>query len=274
MTSRYAIINGEYILSDRAQINISDLSIQRGYGIFDFFRIIHSKPVFLEDHLDRFFNSADRMHLPLIWTRDELKSFILSLVKKNEQEYAGIRMTLTGGYSSDGYTPATPNLIVTQQPMNAPLNIMHKGISLITHSYQRQLHDVKTIDYLQAVYLQPHIKRHRADDVLYHNNGIISECPRSNIFMVSKEGEIITPVGNILEGITRKKVLSLTDNTVQQRDIRLEEVMNAREVFVTSTTKEVLPVLQIDGKVIGNGEPGKITQDIYHRFLEERNTTS
>ncbi|MGO8055712.1 aminotransferase class IV, partial [Rhizobium leguminosarum] len=95
----------------------------------------------------------------------------------------------------------------------------------------------------------------------YHRNSIITECPRSNLFIVTKENKLVTPAHNILKGITRKNVLQLASSImeVEERDIKLTELLDAAEVFLTSTTKKVLPVLNVDGNAIGNARPGPVT---------------
>ncbi len=266
MSYIYAVINGDFILKEEATILISDLSIQRGYGIFDYFRTVNNSPVFLEDHLDRFYRSASGMNLAATVDRDQLKEIIQQLMDKNNIPDSGIRLTLTGGYSEDGYSLATPNLLITQTPFTFNKENFNKGIRLITFDHQRQLPQVKTIDYVMAIHLQPFIKENNADDVLYHNNGAICECPRSNFFIVTKNNEVVTPAKNILEGITRKKILDFTEFDCKEADISLEDIKNAREAFVTSTTKNVLPVLLIDGSIIGNGKPGKVTAEIYEKL--------
>lgn len=265
--STHALINGNYVTAEDASILISDLSVQRGYGIFDYFRTIGGKPVFLADHLDRFYRSAEFMHLPVPAARARLQQLIEDLIAKNNIPDSGIRITLTGGYSENGYTPADPNLLITQTPFAFSEAGFEKGIQLITHDFQRQLPQVKTIDYLQAIYLQPYIKAQQADDVLYHHQGSIRECPRANFFIVTATGEVVTPAEHILQGITRKKILTFSDFRIKATDVHLSDVRNAREAFISSSTKEVLPVLKIDGEPVGDGRPGKLTRQIYDRLM-------
>ncbi len=268
--SHYAIINGAFVAEEEAKIRVSDLAVQRGYGIFDYFRITGNRPGFLDDHLDRFYNSAAFMHLPVAADRAQLKQLIAGLIEKNHLPDAGIRLTLTGGYSDNGYTPAEPNLLITQAPFIFDAGTFQKGLRLITHDYQRQLPEVKTIDYLQAIYLQPQLKASSADDVLYHEHGALRECPRANFFIVTQSGEVLTPASRILKGITRKKILAFSDLRVRESDLRLEDLDNAAEAFISSTTKEAMPVLEIDGKPVGDGKPGKITTEIFKRLLAAR----
>jgi branched-chain amino acid aminotransferase len=268
----YSVISNDFVLKNEASILISDLSIQRGYGIFDFFRTINNEPVFLEDHLDRFFYSASQMFLDSDLNRSGIKQLIHRLIEKNNIADSGMRITLTGGYSEDGYSLAKPNLLITQSAFTFNTEIFNKGIKLITFNHQRQLPSVKTIDYLMAIHLQPFIKSHSADDVLYYQENEITECPRSNFFIVTERDEVLTPSKNILKGITRKKILGLSDLDVRETSVTLEDLKTAREVFISSTTKNILPVLEIDGKTISNGKPGRITTQIYDRIckLKER----
>ena len=194
MNQMYSIINGEFVLKNEASILITDLSIQRGFGIFDYFRTINNVPVFLVDHLERFYFSASEMFMDIGYSRSDLGQLIQGLIDKNGVPDSGIRITLTGGYSEDGYLPAKPNLLITQTPFSFNKDNFDKGINLITYKHQRQLPQVKTIDYLMAIRLQGFIKENNADDVLYFNNNEITECPRSNFFIVTKNDEVITPL--------------------------------------------------------------------------------
>jgi branched-chain amino acid aminotransferase len=268
MSEIYSIINDDFVLKNEASILISDLSIQRSYGIFDYFRTINNQPVFLEDHLDRFFYSAGEMNLQANLSRSEIKQIIQQLIEKNNIPDSGIRITLTGGYSEDGYALAKPNLLITQTAFTFNNEVFNRGIKLITFNHQRQLPSVKTIDYLMAIRLQRWIKERNADDVLYFKQNEITECPRSNFFIVSQKDEVITPIKGILKGITRKKILCFSDFIVKETSITPEDIKTAKEAFITSTTKNVLPVFEIDRVAIGDGKPGRITTQLYDRICK------
>lgn len=246
---KWVFLNNEFVQEEKAALHFRDLSIQRGYGIFDFFKVVNGIPVFLSAHVNRFYFSAAQMRLRVRYSMEELQTIIQQLLQKNDMPHTGVRITLTGGYSADGYQLSEPNLLISAHPFTPPSKEqMEKGISLITHLHQRQLPQVKTIDYLMAIWLQPLIKEKKADDVLYYQNTVISECPRSNLFMVTKENKIITPAKNILKGIVRMKVMDLAKKwfEVEERDISLDEIKTAKEVFITSTTKSILPVARIN----------------------------
>lgn len=266
-----AFVNGNYLSAENASLNINDLAIQRGYGVFDFFRIKNFVPLFLDDYLDRFFNSAAALRLKPVQSRAEIVTVIYELIKRNNLAEAGIKLTLTGGYSLDGYQPAlTPNLIITQQKLPSAMpGKFITGVKIISHNYQRDLPEVKSINYLMGVWLQQKIMGQHAADVLYFRNGLVSEFPRANVFMVTHDQKIVTPDENILHGITRKMVLELAaaKYTVEKRQVSLNEIKSAAEVFMTSTTKRLLPVCKVDETVIGDGNAGPVTVLLNDGFM-------
>lgn len=271
---KWVFINDDFFEEDKAVIKTNDLALQRGYGVFDFFRTGNNKPLFLEDYLDRFYHSAKEMFIKVPLERKQLKEIIFKLIEKNNLPESGIRITATGGYSPDGYMPVEGNIIIQRQPLKLPPKEKYEnGIKIITHEYVRDLPSVKSINYLMGVWLQQKIKEKQADDVLYYKSGIISECPRSNIFIVTNKGELLTPVDNVLAGITRKKILEMSRNVMPTftRDITLTELKNANEVFITSTTKRLLPIVQIDGEKVGDGKPGNVTAALYDLFMKMEN---
>lgn len=272
----YYSINGEIVSSTEATISVNDLGLQRGYGIFDYFKTVKGSPVFLEHHLDRFFRSAEMMKLKPPFSREQMKHHISALLDKNGADSSGVKLTLTGGESADGFTPGSPTLIIMQSPL-ALLPGLHQGIRIITYEYQRQMPSVKTTDYLMAVWLQSLIRQNNAQDVLYFYNNIITECPRANIFIVTKDHRILTPATNVLHGIIRGRLLAMEGSyTVSEATITLDDLYQASEVFITSTTKNVLPVLQVDQQVINNGEPGPITrklaEELQSMIMKQLNT--
>lgn len=263
MKERYVWVNDVLAPARQASLLVSDLAIQRGYGIFDFFKTFDNRPVFLDEHLARWFRSAERMRLDPGKTPSDLREMIHQLIRKNELPESGIRLTLTGGYPADGYSIARPNLVISQNPLTPyPTADLPDPIRLVSYPHIRQLPDIKTIDYLMAIWLRPFIEAHDADDVLYHLDGTFSECPRSNVFLVTREDTLVTPASNILHGVIRGKVLELARRrlAVEERDVRLEELRDAKEVFITSTGKHIWPVVRVDGRVVGGGAPGSVAK--------------
>ncbi|WP_461790057.1 aminotransferase class IV [Pedobacter sp.] len=268
MENKYTYVNGQIVLDQEANLLVSDLAIQRGYGIFDFLKTVNGRAIFIEDYFNRFYNSAKEMNLEIELDRNELHQAVNSLLQKNNIPNSGLKIILTGGYSEDGYQIAKPNLVIVQTPFTYDEASFNNGLKLLSHNYQRQLSSVKTIDYLQAIRLQPILKLKQADDLIYHHNGQVRECPRANIFIV-KNREVITPKTDILRGITRSKILSiqLEDITITERDFSLDDLIQADEAFISSSTKNILPIINLDGKPIGNGQPGKITTALNKQLM-------
>lgn len=266
-----AFLNNAFVADEEARLHGSDLSIQRGYAVFDFLRTVNAKPLFLQHHLDRFIQSAENMHLKVEQCKEELTQIIDQLIEQSQLKEAGIRLLLTGGYSPDTYHTTTPNLLITCNPVKTSTRgQFEKGFSIITHQHQRELPHIKSINYLMAVWLHPLLAQKKADDVLYHQNNIITEFPRANVFIVTKENKLITPAHNMLKGITRKFVLEQAADfmQVEERDVTLDEIYNASEVFLTSTTKRVIPVLKVDDQKIGEGVPGSVALQLWDLFMK------
>lgn len=268
--------DGQFKEINNLHLPIADLGVQRGYGIFDFLRTNKNYAVFLADHLDRFYNSAAVMHLPIEHTRAEIISIVNHLIAENKLQFSGIKLILTGGDAADGYTISTPRLSIFQQVLQPPpISIPEKGIHLVSRAYQRQLPSVKTTDYLMAIWLQPWLNEQKGDDLLYYNEHSVTECPRANIFMVTKNNVIVTPKENMLWGITRKNIISLAQTmgfSLEERNIPLEELYTAKEVFISSSTKRIMPVKQIDQQHHFDTSTNSTTRSLWDAFVALENS--
>ena len=247
---KWVYFNDAFVLEEEASLSLTDLSVQRGYGLFDYLKTIDGVPVFIDDHLDRFYFSAEQLHLAPPLNRMQLKEVVYEMIRKNGIADSGIKLILTGGDSADGYTPGKPNLIISQHPLQLPgAGAFQNGLKLISYEHQRQLPHVKTIDYLMAIWLQPLLKQKGADDVLYYYTNSVKECPRANFFILTKDDGLVTAADGILKGITRSKILQTAAKAgivAEERTLSLEEVQGAKAAFICSTTKGILPVSQLD----------------------------
>jgi branched-chain amino acid aminotransferase len=268
---KYIFLNTEFVPEEQAFIHVSDLAIQRGYGIFDFFRIMDNHPLFLDDYLTRFYASASEMQLEVPFPQDRLREILFELIRLNNIPMSGIKVILTGGYSPDGYQIAKSNIVISQQPLTFSSDEhMHSGIKVITHEYFRDMPHVKTINYLAGIWLQKKVNEQKAGDVLYHHLGEVSEFPRCNFFIVRPDQTVITPGKNVLYGITRNHVVKLASALfkVEEGTIRLEDIPKASEAFLTSTTKRIIPITQVDNHVIGTGKSGPVTKALFDALVQ------
>jgi branched-subunit amino acid aminotransferase/4-amino-4-deoxychorismate lyase len=254
--------NGNITPASQTQININDLGLMRGYGLFDYFRTYNQKPFQWDWYWERYEKSAQQLRISNPIGKEEAFSVVMKLIEMHGKGEVAIRFILTGGYSYDSVTAAAPNLMIISEGIHysAP-DDYNKGIKVMTYEFVRDLPTIKSIDYKHYMILQSDLKVNAANDVLYHKNGEISELSRSNVFLVNGK-KLVTPDKNILEGITRRTVLELAKNDfeIEIRPVSLEETINAQEVFTTSTTKRVLPISRIDDHIIGIGTIGPKTK--------------
>jgi len=287
---QYSNINGQIVNASDASLKVNDLAILRGYGIFDYFLVREGLPMFVDDYMNRFFNSARLMLLEMAIMQSELKDQIHALIAANnmsntgqselkDQIHAliaannmsntGMRLVLTGGYADDGYTPISPNLLILQHPMPA-IPSTDEGVKILLHGYQRELPEAKTINYLTGIRMLGEMKEKGAVEILYHDYGTIREAVRSNFFLVTQDDKVVTPNEQILWGITRKNVLTVANQhfEVEERKINVQELRFAKEAFITSTIKGVLPVVQVGEQIIGDGKVGEVSRKLA-QLLEE-----
>lgn len=259
---QYYHINGSIVKAANAMLKVNDLAILRGYGVFDFFLVRSNVPMYVDDYVARFQRSAGLLHLELPISTSQLKEHIQELIQANGLQDAAIRLVLTGGYADDGYTPVEPNLLIMEHPMPAyKEEVMTHGVKVMLHEYMRELPEAKTINYLTGIRLAGNMKQQGAIEILYHDGEFVREGVRSNFFIVNQKGTLVTPKDQVLLGITRKNTVEIAKKhfTIEERDISPAELLNAKEVFLTSTTKGAMPVVQIDDQIIGDGKPGEQT---------------
>lgn len=283
----YHYIKNKICNISEAVISVFDLSVMRGYGVFDFFKVLDGIPIFVDDHIQRFINSSEALHLHCHLSKSQLKEVVYELIEKNKIHQGSIKMILTGGESTNGFNlDAAPTLLILPSALTFKVYNAYTGIKTLklkTLDYVRETPGIKSINYLVAMMNWHLLSDGGFDDFLYVKSGWISETSRANIFLINDKDELITPKENILEGITRKYILQagLKYCKVIERNISLEELIQAKEVFLTSTTKQAMPVVQIDSASIGNGLPGEITGKIFNdfhqqemKYIEEHKKTS
>ncbi len=250
--------NGEIFEYNNTTISINDLGLLRGYGLFDYFRTYNHKPFKWDWYWERYEKSAKLLRIENPISKSDALDIVMKLINLQNEGECAIRFILTGGYSENSISSPAPNLLIMSEDLHhSSVAEYQNGIKVISYDYVRDLPTIKSIDYKHFMILQEDIKAAQAVDVLFHKNGIISELSRSNVFII-KNNVLITPKENILEGITRRTVLELAKEhfEIEIRDVTFQEVIDADEVFTTSTTKRVLPIRRIDDYVISDGKIG------------------
>lgn len=257
--------NGELIPFGEIRIPVSDLQFQRGYGVFDFFRCREGRIPWLNDYLDRLYNSLMLSGLEIALDREQIKSVLQELQQSNGMDNGAFKIIVTGGLSNNLESADGPaSILILNVPWNGPATeSFEQGVKLISDHYIRPNPEVKTLYYFNSLRLQKKFREYKAAEVLYHTDRI-TEASRASVFFV-KGTQLSTPAINILKGITRKRVLSQFSE-IREEEIEARNLYEFDEIFICSTSRDVTPVISIDGKMIGLGKPGPITREIQAKF--------
>lgn len=268
-------VNGSFVPADQATLPVNDLSIVRGYGVFDYTRSYHGKPFKLYEHLLRLERSAKAINLAMPWSTQELEAIVKETFDRNGYPDAGIRIVVTGGPSDDFMTPHhQPSLVVMITPIkSSPAQQQAEGVKITTVAMDRILPTVKSINYMGAVMAVEAAKRQGAVEAVYRTpDGRLTEGTRANLFAF-RGNQLITPKDEVLAGITRAVVLEIAEDDfeVVEGELYYADLQTYDELFITSSTKEILPVIQVDDQRIADGKPGPKTQkliELFHAYVE------
>lgn len=275
-------INGKFYSKEDAAISVYDHGLLYGDGVFEGIRAYAGRVFKLKEHVDRLFESAKSIMLKIPLTREKLMEDVAHTVKVNGLKDAYVRLVVTRGPGTLGLNPfncSTPQIIIIADKIVLyPRTFYENGLSVITVPTQRNLAEavnprIKSLNYLNNILAKIEaINSGVHEAIMLNAQGYVAECTGDNIFVV-KEGIVKTPplyVG-VLEGITRDEIISIARKfgiKVVESVFTRHEVFNADECFLTGTAAEVIPVVKVDGRAIGNGRPGKLTRRLMTAFHE------
>ncbi len=271
--------NGSFVSAARAKISVFDRGFLYGDGLFETMRAYWGEVFRLGDHLDRLFRSAKEIELSFSYTPKKLGNIIKRIVKINSLSEAYIRLTISRGVSDPGLiskseSPATLVIVAREFRPLSPSEYRKGWRATIVETRQNQASPVsrlKSLNFLNNILARREAKAKRVDEgILLNSVGDVTEASTSNIFLV-KRGSIITPPeeSGLLPGITRGVVLELANSPglkAYKRRISLDELMAADEAFLTNSLIEIMPLVEIDGRQIGKGKPGPVTQRIREAY--------
>lgn len=257
-------LNGKWVRAGNLHISVFDLSVIRGYGVFDFLRTYKNKPYLLEDHIDRFYHSAKLLEMKTPVVKADVKKIIFEGIKKNNFRETNIRMIFTGGVGPDSVTPGASQFIAMFTPaFRYPSSYYLEGICVITYPTHRLLAEAKSLNYLVGMIALQKARKQKAVEAIYcDKKGNLYEGITSNLFVYS-QGVLMTPKEDVLIGITRKVIIRIAGKLKIQVKESLPNINNLsqyQEMFITASNKEIMPVVQIDGKKVGDGKVGRITK--------------
>lgn len=267
-------VNGKFVQEADARLSVNDLSVIRGYGVFDFLRTYKGVPFHLREHLKRLQNSGRLIGLDLPSPLEEIEALVYRGLSKSEHQEKNIRIVVTGGRSDNGITPgnAPQLLLMISATTSFPASCYEQGEKLITCHVERFMPGAKTINYIPAILCLKEAEERGAIEAIYvDRDGYLQEGTTSNLFVV-RDGRLITPpCDRVLPGITRQVVLELAGKEMEtvERPVHKDEIPLLDEVFITSSVKEVIPITAMDSVVVGRGCIGPVSQRVMELFSKE-----
>jgi len=283
VASQLIYVNGQFVEKDEAVISVYDHGFLYGDGVFEGIRVYDNNVFKLKEHIDRLYESAHSIMLTIPHSKDELQQIVVETVRKNNLSNAYIRVVVSRGAGDLGLDPrscATPTVIVIVEELAIYSDALYtEGLKLASVVNRRNSPDVlnpqiKSLNYLNNILVKLSSVQANADEALILNNqGYVTEGSADNIFIV-KDGMIKTPPIYLgaLEGITRNVIIEIAKEQgyeLEESPFTLHDVYVADEVFLTGTAAEIIPVVCVDNRVIGNGEPGQVTKDLLDVFREQ-----
>lgn len=273
-------ISGKFYDKDDAKISVFDHGLLYGDGVFEGIRSYAGKVFRMRQHLDRLWDSAKAIWLTIPMTKEEMAAAIEETLRLNGIEDGYIRVVVTRGAGTLGLDPnrcSHPQVIIITDHISLyPKELYDRGLELITVSTIRN-HPaalsprIKSLNYLNNILAKIEgLQAGCIEALMLNHKGEVAECTGDNIFLV-RRGELLTPPkeAGILEGITRDAVIELAcESQIPVREIPLtkHDVYIADECFLTGTAAEVVPVVKVDSRPIGDGTPGPITRDLMAKF--------
>ena len=275
---QYVILNGELIARVAAKVDIEDRGYQFGDGVYEMIRIYNQKLFAGTEHLQRLVDSTEKISLELPYTISEMEQMLNDMIEKNKIKLGTVYLQFTRGVSMRNHAfPATgtPGTFVAYtKEVARPINTMRSGVKAILKEDLRWLCcDIKSLNLLGNLLAKQKAVEADCFEAILHRGELVTEGSVSNISIL-KDGVLFThPANNfILNGITRQKVLEICRNhqiPFEEKPFTISDLLSADEVYLSSTTVEVTPIVEVDGKKINDGKPGPITVEIQKLFERE-----
>jgi branched-chain amino acid aminotransferase len=273
-------IDGSFYDAKNAKISVFDHGLLYGDGIFEGIRAYNGRVFKLKEHIDRLFASAQALLLPLPLSHQAFCDAVLQTCRRNKVRDGYVRLVVTRGTGTLGLNPnrcKNPSVIVIAGRIQLyPEELYQKGMEIVTVPTTRNLHSalnpaIKSLNYLNNILAKIEANNAGVEEAIMLNaEGFIAECTGDNLFIV-KHDQLITPplFAGALYGITRHTVMELAaqlGHPVLETNLTRYDLFNADECFLTGTGAEIIPVVKIDGRTIGKGRPGRVTQRLEKEY--------
>jgi branched-chain amino acid aminotransferase len=273
-------VDGKFCNERDAKISVFDHGLLYGDGVFEGIRAYNGRVFKLKEHIDRLYASAKAILLTIPMSHKDVMAATVETCRQNKLRDGYIRLVVTRGVGTLGLNPnrcKNPSVIIIADKIQLyPVEVYQRGLEIITVPTTRNLHSalnpaIKSLNYLNNILAKIEANNSGCEEAIMLNaEGFVSECTGDNIFIV-KGGDLMTPPlsAGALYGITRKVVMEIAAESglrVSEPNLTRYDVFNADECFLTGTGAELVPVVKIDGRVIGNGKPGPVTRRLVTQY--------
>ena len=280
-------VDGKFYPQSEAKVSVFDHGLLYGDGVFEGIRAYNGRVFKLDRHLDRLYHSAKAIDLKIPHTKEEMANIILETCRRNEIREGYIRPVITRGKGDLGLDPrkckSGPSVVVIAQPgLSLYGKVYERGLKVVTSSYRRVppqslSPSIKSLNYLNNIMARVEANQYGADEALMLDiHGYVSEATAENFFII-RNSTIVTPwTSTNLPGVTRETVLEIVPQLglkAEERLFTLYDVWSADEAFISGTAAEIGPVVELDGRTIGDGKPGPTTKKIMKAFRDLVMTT-
>jgi branched-chain amino acid aminotransferase len=280
-------LDGKLVDESEAKISVFDHGLLYGDGVFEGIRVYNGRVFRLEEHIDRLFDCARAIVLNLPWTKEEVIRFTCETVAANQLRDGYIRLVATRGCGGLGLNPylceRASMFIIASTIQLYPEEHYKNGLSIITCATRRPapaalMPQVKSLNYLNNIMAKIEaIQANALEAIMLNEQGYVAECTGDNVFLI-KKGTLLTPLisDGALDGITRSVIIELAAQLgipFVERSITRYDIFTADECFLTGTAAEVIPVVSLDRRVIGEGKPGPFTHKLLEAFHKLANNT-
>jgi len=273
-------IDGKFYGERDAKISVFDHGLLYGDGVFEGIRAYNGRVFRLKEHIDRLFFSAKAIMLGIPMSAQKVSDAVLESCRQNRIRDGYIRLLVTRGVGTLGLNPnrcKNPSVIVIADKIQLyPAELYEKGMKIVTVATTRNLHSalnpaIKSLNYLNNILAKIEANIAGCEEAIMLNaEGFVSECTGDNIFIVQKDRLLTPPLSaGALYGITRGVVMEMARESgmqVSEPNLTRYDLFNARECFLTGTGAELIPIVEIDGRVIGNGKPGPVTRRLVEQY--------
>jgi len=273
-------INGEYFEKGEAKVSVFDHGLLYGDGVFEGIRSYERLVFKLKEHIERLYESSHGIMLTIPFSKEDMIKAVVETLKLNQLDNAYIRLVVTRGIGDLGLDPrkckSASIIIITDNIKLYPEKMYKEGLNIITVPTPRNIPEalnpqIKSLNYLNNILAKIEaINCGYEEALMFTAHGYVAECTGDNIFII-KDDSLITPPAylGILKGITRACVMDIAKKagmTVKEEIITRHNIFTAGECFLTGTAAEIIPVVCVDKRIIGDGKPGKLTLNLMKEF--------